>query len=145
MLILSEIGVNMDVFEDEDQPDWWAGLVPADNESNHKKKSTRISRAGQYLKPLLVQCALAATRSTREPYFAVKYRRIRKRRGHKKAIIAVARMMLAVIYHMLKNGESFAPSDYETYQKPERKRLNEANAIELLRSLGYDISREQGA
>ena len=54
-------------------------------------------------------------------------------------------MLLTAIYHMLKNGESFAPSDYETYQKPERKRLNEANAIELLGSLGYDIFREHMA
>ena len=140
MIILSEIGVDMDVFEDSDQPDCWAGLVPADNESNGKKKSTRDTLAGENPRPTLVQCALAAIKSTQEPYFADKYRRLRKRRGHKKAIIAIARMMLTCIFHMLKTGEAFNPSDIDTYERPEkRKKLNEKNAIELLQSLGYEI------
>ena len=143
MIILSEIGVDMDVFDNADQLCSWAGLVPADNESNHKKKSTRITRAGQYLKPLLVQCALAAVRSTQEDYFATKYNRLKKRSGHKKAIIAVARKMLVCIYHMLKNGEAFAPSDYERLKKPKAKseRLTEESALKLLSSLGYEIKK----
>jgi transposase len=60
-LILAEIGTDMDVFESSKHLTSWAGLTPANNESAGKKKSVRISRAGQFLKPLLVQCALAAT------------------------------------------------------------------------------------
>ncbi len=143
MTILSEIGVDMDVFEDADQLRGWCGLVPGDNQSNGKKKSTRITRAGQYLKPLLVQCALAAVRSTQEDYFAIKYRRLRQRRGHKKAIIAIARKMMVCIYHMPRNGEAFNPSDYERLKspKPKREPLTERSAIELLRGLGYEITK----
>ena len=94
-LVIAEIGVNMDIFESSKHFASWAGLSPANNESAGKKKSNRVSKAGQYLKPLLVQCALAAIRSKKNPYFAIKYQRIKKRRGHKKAVIAIARMMLA--------------------------------------------------
>ena len=61
-----------------------------------RKKSVRIAKAGDYLKPMMVQCALAAIKSKKQPYFAIKYGRIKKRRGHKKAIIAIARMMMVL-------------------------------------------------
>lgn len=142
-LILAEIGVDMDVFETANHLASWAGLVPGNNESAGKKKSVRITRAGQFLKPLLVQCALAAIKSTKEDYFAIKYKRLKKRRGHKKAIIAIARMMLVCIYHMVKDGEAFNPSDYEELKnpKPKPELLTEESAIRLLESKGYDISK----
>lgn len=60
LFILSEIGADMSVFESDRHLCSWAGLTPANNESANKKKSTRCSRVGQYLKSLLIQCALAA-------------------------------------------------------------------------------------
>ena len=141
-LIIAEIGIDMDVFETSKHLTSWAGLTPANNESANKKKSVRISKAGQFLKPLLVQCALAAIKDKKQPYFGVKYQRIKKRRGHKKAIIAIARMMLICIYNMLKAGENFNPSDYEDFQNPIPKKqlLTEQNAIEFLIKQGYDVS-----
>ena len=68
ILIISEIGVDMKQFESDKQLTCWAGLAPANNESANKKKSVRISKAGQYLKPLLVQCALGAIKD-KEGYF----------------------------------------------------------------------------
>lgn len=143
MLILSETGFDMSQFEDADHLCSWAGLVPGDNESAGKKKSSRITKAGQFLKPVLVQCALAAARCVEEDYFAVKYRRLKKRRGRKKAVIAVARMMLTCIFHMLSTGEVFHPSDYDELKnpRPERKPMTEESAIAFLKELGYDISK----
>lgn len=141
-LVLSEIGTDMDVFESSKHLCSWAGLTPANNESGGKKKSTRVSRAGVFLKPLLVQCALGAVKDRQEPYFADKYQKIKKRRGHKKAIIAIARMMLIAIYHMLKNGEHFNPSDYEELKNPSLKvyKLSDSIAIDFLEKQGYDVS-----
>jgi transposase len=146
-LIISEIGTDMDVFETAGHLCSWAGLTPQNNESAGKKKSTRISRAGVFLKPLLVQVALAAIKCKDEPYFANKYAKIKKRRGHKKAIIAIARMILTSIYHMVKNGECFNPSDYEELQNPVPKvlRLTEAIALDYLSEQGYDVSALQKA
>ena len=141
-LIISEIGADMSVFESSKYLNSWAGLSPANNESAGKKKSVRISKAGQFLKPLLVQCALAATISKKETYFAVKYQKIKKRRGHKKAIIAIARMMLTCIYHMIDIGEAFNPSDYEDFTEPVSRKaaLSTDTAIAFLAAQGYDVS-----
>lgn len=72
----------------------WAGYCPHNDQSGGKCKSTRISRAGAYIKPLLVQIANALIQSDKHPEFKERYRRIKARRGHKKAIIAICRMFL---------------------------------------------------
>ena len=142
ILIISEIGVDMTVWENARQLCAWAGLTPGNNESANKKKSTRITKAGQFLKPLLVQCALAAIKNP-DGYFGIKYRSIKKRRGHKKAIIAIARMMLISIYHMILTGESFNPSDYEELMNPKPRKPREftiESAVDFLKSSGADIN-----
>lgn len=58
------------------------------NESAGKEKSVRISKAGCYLKPLLGQCATAVVKSEKHPEIRNRYLNLKKRRGHKKAIIA---------------------------------------------------------
>ena len=108
-IVLAETGVDMDIFDDAKHLCSWCGLSPANNESAGKKKSVRIAKAGDYLKPMMVQCALAAIKSKKQPYFAIKYGRIKKRRGHKKAIIAIARMMMVCIYHMVSEKKPFTP------------------------------------
>lgn len=143
-LILSEIGVDMSVFDDAQHLTSWCGLAPANNESAEKKKSVRIAKAGAYLKPLMVQCALAAIKSKKEPYFAIKYKPLRQRRGHKKAIIAIARMMMVSIYHMISDKKSFTPTDYKELMagnlKPTKVILNEENVFAFLEAQGYDLS-----
>lgn len=143
MTIIAEIGTDMSVFETSKQLSCWAGLAPANNESANKKKSVRISKAGSYLKPLLVQCALAAINSKSNPYYRIKYNRIKKRRGHKKAIIAIARMILVNIYHILSTGEAYSPCDMEQIinPKPVKKVMTIQNAIEFLQSQGFDTSK----
>ena len=143
-IVLAEIGVRMDIFDNAKHLCSWCGLSPANNESAGKKKSVRIAKAGAYLKPLMVQCALAAIKSKKQPYFAIKYGRIRKRRGHKKAIIAIARMMMVCIYHMVSEKQPFNPTDYEELMDPHYNQpkvtLNDANVFEYLKSQGYDTS-----
>ncbi|AIS51810.1 transposase IS116/IS110/IS902 family protein [Thermoanaerobacter kivui] len=96
--IIAEIGTDMTVFKSDKHLCSWAGLTPQNNESAGKKKSVHVSRAGVYLKPLLIQCANAAIRDKKNPYFRIKYERIKKRRGHKRAIVAIARMILTCLY-----------------------------------------------
>lgn len=73
--------------------------------------------------------------------------RIKKRRGHKKAIIAIARMILVSIYHMILTGEKFNPSDYESFKNPkQRKEKNNytvETALDFLKSQGFDVSSIQ--
>ncbi|MCG9969888.1 IS110 family transposase, partial [Pelotomaculum terephthalicicum JT] len=105
-------------------------------------KSVRVSRAGVYIKPLLVQCANAAVKSKDFPYFRVKFEQIKYRRGHKKAIIAIAHMLLNCIYHMLSKNEPFDYKRYriETVSKPKPLlKFTAEQAILLLESLGAQI------
>jgi hypothetical protein len=142
-LIISEIGADMSVFPSAKHLVSWAGLAPTNNQSAGKKKSVRISKAGQFLKPLLVQCVLAAVRHNIQPYFAIKFHKIKKRRGHKRAVIAVARMMLTCIYHLIHTGETFNPSDLEQCVNPNPVKkvvLTAQSAIAYLETQGYDIS-----
>lgn len=112
--IISEIGTDMSQFQTAKQLTCWAGLAPSSNESAGKKKSVRISRAGVYLKPTLVQCAHAAVKATKEsPYYRIKYQKLSKRRGKKRSIIAISRMMLTAIYHMISTGEVWNPVDID--------------------------------
>ncbi len=90
----------------------WAGCCPRNDQSNKKVKSTRISRAGCYLKPLLVQIANAVIKSDRHPECRERYRRIKARRGHKKAIIAACRMLLTAIWNVLSKLEPYSAKGY---------------------------------
>lgn len=141
LYILGEIGADMSVWRDSDSLASWAGLSPANNASAGRNKSTRIGKGGHYLKPLLVQCALAAVKSTKkQPYFYYKYLDLKKRRGHKKAVIAIARKMLVSIYHMIKEDKDFHPTDYEQVvtRKHKAKELNLKNIIGFLGEHGVD-------
>ena len=109
--IISEIGTDMTHFSNSKRLCCWAGLTPGCNETGGKKKSVRITRAGVYLKPALVQCAHAAVKSDKSPYYKKKYESLVKRRGKKRAIIAIARMILTASYQMVSPGEQWNPSD----------------------------------
>ena len=116
--IISEIGTDMTQFSNSKRLCCWAGLTPGNNESAGKKKSVRITRAGVYLKPALVQVAHAAVKSDKSPYYKAKYERIMKRRGKKRAIIAIARMILTAAYQMLSTGEMWNPIDLYKIDMP---------------------------
>lgn len=147
--IISEIGTDMTQFNSSKRLCCWAGLTPGNNESAGKKKSVRITRAGVYLKPALVQCAHAAVKSTATPYYKNKCERLAKRRGKKRAIIAIARMILTAVYQMLSTGETWNPCDlYKTdlpqqmHDKQKAKAVKQA--LKLLISEGV-ISPESAS
>ncbi|MBD5547940.1 MAG: IS110 family transposase [Lachnospiraceae bacterium] len=138
--IISEIGVSMEAFPSAKHLCSWAGLTPTNNESAGKKKSVRVSKAGCYIKPLLVQCANSVVKSEKHPEIRNRYLRLGKRRGHKKAIIAIARMLLTALYNMLKNKE---PYNAELYRKsdilPVNREITVEQAILMAQFQGYKI------
>ena len=140
--ILAEIGVDMSVLPTLKHLCSWAGLTPQNNESAGKKKTTRISRAGTYIKPLLVQCALTVCRSSKHPEIKNRYLALKKRRGHKKAIIAIARMMLTAIYNILKKNEPYNPDLYLCCNNtpPEHRAVSVEEAIFILQRQGYLVT-----
>ena len=154
--IISEIGTDMKQFSSHCKLTSWAGLAPGCNESAGKKKSVKISRAGVYLKPCLVEVAHAAIKDQKCPYYANKYNKIVKRRGKKRTIIAIARKILVAIYHMMLTGETFNPSDLASIETNDNDRMkytknNLKQDIKQLLSLGlttdeiFNLIQEQNA
>ena len=145
IFIIAEIGTNMNIFIDDKHLCSWAGLTPRCNESAKKKKSVRITKAGIYIKPLLVQCALCAIKDKSCPYIKARYESLKRRRGHKKAIIAIARLLLTSIYHILLTCEVF---DYKKFENLMNKNFKSHKNIQntpeemisYLTNLGYNIT-----
>jgi transposase len=138
--ILSEIGADMSVFPTAKHLSSWAGCCPRNDQSGGKRKSTRISRAGVYLKPLLVQVANALVKSDKYPECKERYRKLKARRGHKKAIIAMCRMLLTAMWNILSKLEPYTNKGYLTDHQPKTQRtITPAQGLNILRSRGFII------
>jgi len=143
--IISEIGVDMSVFPTSKHLCSWAGLTPQNDQSAGKKKTTRISRAGAYIKPLLVQCANAVVASKKHPEIRNRFLALKKRRGHKKALIAIARMLLTAIYNILKKSEPYNPELYRKSDRPPSHReVSVDEAIFILQRQGFLVTAPTG-
>ena len=146
--IISEIGTDMSQFSSHYRLVSWAGLAPGCNESAGKKKSVKISRAGVYLKPALVEVAHCAVKDKSNDYYVKKFNSISKRRGKKRAYIAIARKILVAIYHMLSTGELFNPSDASKVETSDKDKIkftknNFIQSTKQLISLGLTIDELQ--
>ena len=142
--IISEIGNDMSQFGSSKRLCCWAGLTPGNNESAGKKKSVKIARAGVYLKPALVEVAHAAIKAKESPYYRIKYEKIAKRRGKKRAVIAIARMILTAIFKMISTGEVWNPTDLikfdmsdELKQQQIQKQISQA--LSFLKKQGIPV------
>jgi transposase len=141
--VLAEIGADMTAFPTADHLVSWAGMCPRLDESAGRKRSKRLRKGAPWLKPVLVQAALAAIKvknsSLRARYFSLK-----PRLGHKKAIIAVAAAMLRTAYHMLKDGTFYQDlgPDYRARKNPEHAAQNLAKRIQ---ALGYQVELKKAA
>lgn len=106
MTIIAEMGVDMRQFATSAALVGWAGLRPRNDESAGKIKSRRITNGNKYLRRILVQCAWGITR-TKACWLSGKYQELAKRRSRKKALIAIARKLLVIIWHVLSKHEKY--------------------------------------
>jgi transposase len=141
--IISEIGVDMNVFGSVKRFLSWVGLVPQNNESAGKKKSTRIGKGNTWLKPVLVQCANAAIKNKKNPEIREKYLAIKKRRGHGKAIVAIAKRLATAVYYMLLRNEMYNPG-LGIDPAPARGNLRWDDIVKYYQSKGYSITLNNG-
>ena len=107
-MLLVEIGSDMSVFGSPDRLASWVGICPGNNESAGKRKSGRVRKGNPYVRRLLCEFAHAASRT--KSAFHAKFQSLIVRRGHKRAIVALAHKMLRTIFFMLKRGDYYRDS-----------------------------------
>jgi len=125
MSIIAETGADMKVFENSGKLTGWAGLRPRNDESAGKFKSKAITKGNKHLRTILVQTAWSAAR-TKGSYFKEKYTRLALRKSNKKAIIAIARKMLVVVWNILSENKPYNPKLAHIY-----------DPVKVARSIAY--------
>ena len=123
----------------------WAKYAPGVAESAGKKKGKNSTGHGNtYLARVLGNAAAAAART--DTFLGERYRRIARRRGKKKAIVAVGRSILVIIWHLLSNPEAryadLGAGFYDTRINPERRKRTHVHQLE---ALGYKVTLEPAA
>lgn len=137
--IISEIGVDMDSFPNEQHLSSWAGMSPGNNESAGKKKSSRIIHGNKHLQSALVEAAWGATRK-KEGYLKKTYQKLLVKKGSKKALVAVGHKIIMAAYHILKNKEPYKEPWLQLERAGQKRKQKEIqNSITKLMGLGFNV------
>jgi transposase len=140
-MIVSEMGVSMEQFPSSAHLSSWAGMCPGNNESAGKRRSGRTTKGNKYLRVALVQAAWAASKK-KDSYLASQFHRLARRRGKKKAAVAVGHSILVIAYHVLKRRESYKEMGGDYFERKnvegQKRRL-----IRQLEALGLRVTVEE--
>ena len=142
-VIVSELGLDMSRFLTAGHAASWAGLVPGQDESAGRNRSSRIRKGNKHLKSALVQAAHAAGRR-KDHYLGAQYRRLAARRGKKRAAVAVAHSILVIAYHMIKRGTEYVELGGDYFDKRNRQQV-QRRLVKRLEQLGFKVSLEPAA
>jgi transposase len=141
-VIIVEVGLDMSRFPTPAHLASWARFAPGVKESAGRKKGTGTTGHGnRYLARALGEAAVAASKT--DTFLGERYRRIARRRGKKRAIVAVGRSILVIVWHVLSDPEArfidLGSDFYDTRIGPEAKKRNH---IRQLEALGYKVTLE---
>jgi transposase len=144
-LIIAEIGTDMSRFPTPAHLVSWARFAPSINESEGRKKGNATTAHGnRYLARILGEAAIGAANTL--TFLGERYRRIAKRRGRKRALVAVGRPILVIIWHLLAEPDShfhdLGPGFYNTRTGTDRARRNHVRQLE---ALGYTVTLKPAA
>jgi len=142
-VLVAEIGVDMTRFPSDRHLASWVGICPGNHESAGKRKTGKIRKGNVWLRAALIEAALGATR-TKNSAVAARYRRIMRRRGHKKAIVAVAHSLLVTAYHVLARQTTYQELGADYYDRRHTERVTR-RAIQALEEQGYHVTLERVA
>ena len=135
--IIAEIGVDMSRFPGAGHLASWAGMCPGNNESAGKRRNGKTRKGSPYLRAMLVQAAWAASH-TKGTYLSAQFRRLVRRMGKKKALVAVGHSILVMVYHVLSRRVSYEELGGDYFDRrnadAQRQRL-----IRRLESLGLKV------
>lgn len=136
-VLIAELGADMTVFPSDRHCASWAGMCPGNNESAGKRKSGKTRKGSKWLRAALVEAAWATSRT--QTYLGAQYHRIARRRGKKKALVAVAHSILVIAYHILKEGTTYHDLGHDYFDQRDTARL-QRRLIARLEALGLRVT-----
>ena len=140
-LIIAEVGLDMRQFPTADQLASWAKLSPRTIQSGARSRSGRTGKGNRYLKAVLGEAAAAAART--DSFLGERYRRLVKRRGKLKALVAVARSILVIVWHLLADPSvRFRELGSDFYATRIDKERRTRQLVRQLEALGHTVTLE---
>jgi hypothetical protein len=112
-------------------------MCPGHDESGGKRRSGHTRKGNRYVRAALVQAAHAASKT--QTYLGEQYRRLAKRRGSKRAAIAVGHSILVIFYQMMKTEEEYHEKGVEFFQHADKQRV-QRHLVQRLERLGYQVT-----
>jgi transposase len=141
--VLAELGPDMSVYPTAGHAASWAGICPGNHESAGKRQSGRPTPGNPHLKTVLCQAANAASRK-RGSYLKDKFYRVKARRGHKCAVLAIGHKILVSAYHMLRDGTDYRDLG-ETYLDQRDADQVAQQLVRRLNTIGYEVTLKKAA
>ena len=139
--LLAEIGIDMSRWPTHQHIASWAKISPGNHESAGKRYSGRTGMGNRWLRAILVEAAMNVSRNPHS-YYAALYQRISRRRGKKRAMVAVAHSLLVAIYHMLKQGTVHDDLGSDHFERLDREQIAR-RAVRRLERLGYQVTIQE--
>ncbi len=138
-VVLAELGADMTVFPSDRHCASWAALCPGHDESAGKRRSGKTRKGSPWLRAALIEAAWATSHT--QGYLGAQYRRLARRRGRKKALVAVAHSILVIAYHILKEGTTYRDLGHDYFDQRDTARL-QRRLIARLEALGLRVTVE---
>jgi transposase len=138
-VLMAEVGTDLERFPDAEHLSSWAGVCPGQKESAGKRLSGKCKKGNRYVREVLVQAAHGVRRS--RTYLGERYRRLKKRRGSKRAALAIGHDILVIYCQMMKTGQEYQEKGEAFFQQRDRSKV-EHQLVHRLERMGYQLTRQ---